>query len=140
MVLTATGDGDMLPALAIFKGKRKLRFKSPDDAHVQPKGWMDSELMLRWFKAVILPYTKVKKKRTLLVIDSFSTHETDEFLALAHASNVDVTTIPGGCASKIRWLEVCLDKPFKSILRHHWVSILIQWWQPLLTTASKVTL
>ena len=75
-----TGDGKMLPALAIFKGKRKLKFKCPENvsAVVQSKGWMDSDLMLRWFKGVVVPYTKGRKAP--LVIDSFSAHETGEFL------------------------------------------------------------
>ena len=90
VTLTCTGDGEMIPALAIFKGKRKLKFKSPDDVHVtvQAKGWMDADVMLQWFKAVILPYVKAKKERGLLLIDSFSAHQTDEFLELACANNV----------------------------------------------------
>ena len=40
VTLTCTGDGRMLPALAIFKGKRKLKFKPPEYVHVavQKKG------------------------------------------------------------------------------------------------------
>ena len=98
----------MLPALAIFKGKRALKFKTPKDVKVtvQSKGWMDSELMLKWFKGVILPYTQ--GKRALLIIDSFSAHETEEFLREAKSRNVDVALIPGGCTSKIQPLDVCL--------------------------------
>ena len=64
VVLTCIGAGEMLPALAIFKGKRKLKFKNPDDVHttVQSKGWMDGDLILRWFKAIILPYIKMKRR------------------------------------------------------------------------------
>lgn len=63
VVLACTGNGKMLSSLAIFKGKRKLKFKTPNSVHVivQPKGWMDSDIMLRWFDAVILPYTKKRK-------------------------------------------------------------------------------
>jgi hypothetical protein len=71
---------------------------------------MDSDWMLCWFKGIILPYLNVKKKRALLVVDSFSAHENNE---LAHANNVDVSIIPGGCTSKIQPLDVCLNKPFK---------------------------
>ena len=94
VALTCTGDGKMLPALAIFKGKRKLKFKCPENvsAVIQSKGWMDSDLMLRWFKGVVVPYTKGRK--ALLVIDSFSAHETGEFLEEARANNVDVLIIP----------------------------------------------
>ena len=76
---------------------------------------MDSDLILRWFKAVILPYTK--GRRALLVINSFSVHKTDEYLNEAQAKNVNVCIIPGGCISKVQPLDVCLNKPFKSVLR-----------------------
>ena len=57
IVVTCTGSGDMLPALAIFKGKRKLKFNAPNDVQttVQVNGWMDSELMIR---SIILPHCR----------------------------------------------------------------------------------
>ena len=120
VVLACTGDGKMLPSLAIFKGIRKLKFKNPDGVNVtvQPKAWMDSDIMLRWFRTVILPYTR--KRRSLLVLDSFSAHENDEFLKEAR-DNIDVVIIPGGCTSKVQPLDVCLNKPFKSMLRQCWL-------------------
>ena len=74
--------------MAIFKGKRKLKFKIPDDVlvTVQSIGSMNSDLMLLWFKAVVLPFTK--ERRVLLVIDSFSAHEDQEFLSEAQANKV----------------------------------------------------
>ena len=68
VALTCTGNGKMLPALAIFKGKRKLKFKTPANVCVvvQQKGWMDTELMERWLKGIILPHTQ--KRKALLVI------------------------------------------------------------------------
>lgn len=121
VVLTCTGNGKMLPALAIFKGKRKLKFKSPANVcvAVQAKGWMDTELMMRWLKGIVLPYTQ--KRKALLVIDSFSAHESTEFIEEARKNNVHVAIIPGGCTSKIQPLDVCLNKPFKSILRRKWL-------------------
>ena len=75
VTLSCTGSGDMLPAYAIFKGKRKLKFIPPREVKiaVQKKAWMDAVLMLEWFKTIILPYTK--GRRSLLIIDSFSAHE-----------------------------------------------------------------
>ena len=83
VALCCTGSGEMLPSLAIFKGKRKLKFKSPKDVNVavQVKGWMDGDLMLWWFQGTIVPYTR--GERALLLIDSFSVHETDEFMEMA---------------------------------------------------------
>ena len=52
---------EMLPALAVLKGKRKLKFRSPENVSVavQAKGWMDSDLMFRWLRGVTLPYAEV---------------------------------------------------------------------------------
>lgn len=70
----------MLPALVLFKGKRHLKFSTPPAviATVQVKAWMDEEIMKRWFKGVVLPYTK--GRQTLLVIDAFSAQETTDVL------------------------------------------------------------
>ena len=102
VVLTCTASGNVLPALTIFKGKRRLKFKLLDNVHVtvQKKGWMNADLMLRWFKAIVLPYTK--GRRTLLIIDSFSAHEDQDFISEANKKNVDVLLIPGGCTSKVQ--------------------------------------
>ena len=114
--------------MAIFKGKRKLKFVPSKDVKVkiQVKGWMDSILMVQWFKSVILPYTN--GKCTFLVIDSFSAHEDINFLNLAHSHCVDVVIIPGGCMSKIQPLDVSLKKPFKSIVRQNGWSTSIRLW------------
>ena len=60
VALTCTGDGKMLPALAIFKGKRKLKFRETENVKValQANGWMESNLMLTWLRGVTFPYTK----------------------------------------------------------------------------------
>ena len=79
---------------------------------------MDADLMLRWFKTAVLPYTK--GRRALLIIDSFSAHEDQDFTSEANKENVDVVVIPGGCTSKVQPLDVCLNKPFKSLLRGCW--------------------
>ncbi len=34
---------------------------------------------------------------------------------------MDVSIIPGGCTSKVQPLDVCLNKPFKGVLRQRWI-------------------
>ena len=60
VALTCVGNGDILPAVVVFKGKMKLKFAAPPDVKptVQAKAWMDSELMIGWFKSVILRLTQ----------------------------------------------------------------------------------
>ncbi len=73
---------------------KKLKFSSPKNVEVavQAKAWMDTDLMLRWLRGVIVPYTKGRK--ALLVIDSFSAHETEELLEMARSNNIDIAIIP----------------------------------------------
>ena len=60
----ALSDGGMLPASAIFKEKKNLKFQTPENVHVtqQKKGWMDSELMVQWLRGIVLPYTHTEKR------------------------------------------------------------------------------
>ncbi len=64
VALTYIGDGMMLPALAIFKGKRKLKFPNPENVLVvvQKKAWMGLELMVRWLRGIVLPHTKKERR------------------------------------------------------------------------------
>ena len=121
VALCCTGSGKVLPSLAIFKKKRKLTFKFPKHVKiaVQKKGWMDGDLMLQWFKATILPYSR--GERAFPCVHSFSGHKTEEFMEAAKANSVDVVIIPGGCTSKVQPLDVCLNEQFKSILKSKWL-------------------
>ena len=53
-------------------------------------------------------------------MDSFTAHESEELLKEAKSRNVDIIIIPGGCTSKIQPVDVCLNRPFKCIMRHKW--------------------
>lgn len=70
-VLTAVGEGSFLRPMIIYNQKKILELE-PEDYLMNPlfcwseNGWLDSDLMLVWFRRVILPY--VKKKRALLVL------------------------------------------------------------------------
>ncbi len=138
-VVTCTGSGLMLTTLAIFKGKRKLKFVAPSGIKtaLQVKGWMDAGLMIKWFENVILPYTK--GRRSLLVVDKFSAHETAEFLELASKNNVDVAIIPGGCTSKIQPVDVSLNKPLKAIVRKKWMEYVHSLVDAQSTAVDKLT-
>ena len=49
---------------------------------------MNGDLMLQWFKATILTY--LHGERALPGVDSFSGHETEEFMEAAKANSVDM--------------------------------------------------
>ena len=120
VVLAVSANGDVLPPMVIFKGKRDLKFEFPKDwvVTVQEKGWMDGELMLRWINEIYLKYTK--KDRSMLVLDSFRGHLTDKVKKAFRKGNTVMAVIPGGCTSKLQPLDVSINKPFKTELRNSW--------------------
>ena len=120
VVLAVTASGDFLPPMIIFKGKRELSMDVPKGwiVTVQEKGWMDENLMLRWIRDIYLKYTK--KERSLLVLDSFRGHLTDNVKKAFRKGNTVMAVIPGGCTSKVQPLDVSINKPFKTELRKSW--------------------
>ena len=127
VVLSCTASGDMLPPMIIFKGKTKISIqglKAPPGfiiAH-QEKAWMNGELMLKWLDGVWNKSCKYNhpEAESLLVMDSFSAHLTEAVAANAKKNKVRTVIIPGGCTSVLQPLDVCLNKPFKAILRRLW--------------------
>ena len=77
--------------------------------------WMDGTLMMRWINEIYLKYTGSKK--SLLVMDTFSAHCSDEIISLLSKHHSRFALIPGGCTSKLQPLDVSLNKPFKQVCR-----------------------
>ncbi len=83
----------MLPSFIIFKGKttrsiKKVTIPKGVVCSVQPKAWMDENLMFEWITKVWIPY--VGKNRALLCLDTFSAHLTEavreEFAGIGESS------------------------------------------------------
>ena len=57
--LTVLADGVVLPALAIFKGKKQPKFHEVGVfIRAQEKAWMDEPMMLEWINLVWEPATE----------------------------------------------------------------------------------
>ena len=122
--LSVLSNGDVLPAVVIFKGKRPLDIAEERVfVRVQEKAWMDEDLMLEWTDLVWEPATE--RQRALLVLDSFSAHLTPAVKRKFKEINTVPVVIPGGCTSQVQPLDVCLNKPFKSHIRHYWSEYVI---------------
>ena len=122
-VVTCSAAGQMLKPMVVFKGKTARSLKTvtqrSDIAIVhQKKAWMDSCLMLKWIKEVLLKHTK--KQHCLLVFDSFKAHLTDDVLQALERANASVVVLPGGCTSKAQPVDVSLNRPIKDTVRGLW--------------------
>ena len=67
-----------------------------------------------------------EKKHARLVWDTFTGHLTDDIADEFQKRNITVTTIPGGCTSKVQPLDACLNKPFKINCLTQWVEYMQQ--------------
>ena len=125
VVLAVSSDGDALPPMIIFKGVRPLKLETSSGTlvAVQKKAWMDEILMHRWIEEVLTPFTA--RRRTLLILDSFSAHMTPGTEKLLKKRNAVPIFIPGGCTSKLQPLDVSINKPFKNLLAECWAKFML---------------
>jgi len=111
VVLTVLVHGEVLPALAIFKGKKQPELREVGVfVRAQVKAWMDEAMMLEWIDLVWEPATE--GQRAMLILDSFSAHITPAVKQRLKEINTVPVVIPGGCTSKVQPLDVSLNKPF----------------------------
>ena len=132
VVLSAAADGTMLPPMLIFKGKtdktiKKLRIPEGFIVKTQEKSWMDEGLMEVWIEEIWLKYVREVSKQlefddSLLTFDEFSAHKTDNVRSKLVKNKSDILMISPGCKSKCQSMDVCINKPFKAILRKCWVT------------------
>ena len=66
--------------------------------HVQQKSWTDEELVQDWVHTVwsSRPDGGLSRRQSMLVLDTFSCHNTDDTKALLRRTNTDLVIIPGG--------------------------------------------
>ena len=85
---------------------------------VQKKAWMDSTHMLEWIKYVWKPWTDMKNRPTMLILDEFCGHMTAEVRDAIKKCSTHLEFIPGGYTSKLQVMDVGFNKPFKDNFRH----------------------
>ena len=52
-----------------------------------------------------------------MVMDTFKAHFKEDVGAAMLIGHTSVVKVPAGCTSKVQSLDVCINKPFKSILK-----------------------
>ena len=65
---------------------------------------------------------KLGFENALLTFDAFAAHLTDDVESQLLEVKTDTLAIPTGCTLKCLPMDVCLNKPFKAILRKCWVN------------------
>ena len=72
-------------------------------------------IMLFWLEFMLLPVLVTGP--TLLVMDLFKSHSTQEIKDWLHAHRIVPSLVPGGCTGLVQPLDVLVNCPFKDILK-----------------------
>ena len=117
----------MLPTMIIFKGKtdRTISDRNIPAGFIvktQEKAWMDDHLMKVWVEDIWIKHIRAECQKlgfenALLTFDAFAAYLTDDVESQLLEAKTDTLAIPAGCTSKCQPMDVCLNKPFKAILR-----------------------
>ncbi|KAH8020518.1 hypothetical protein HPB51_002467 [Rhipicephalus microplus] len=93
--------------------------KFPRNAvHCQDNGWMDESLVLDRMKSVWCRWPgALLGLSSMLLLDAFWRHLVDSMKRLLCDSRTELFVIPGGMASKLQLLDICLDKPLKDPIK-----------------------
>ena len=70
-----------------------------------------------WFKHTKAMSEKLGFENSLLTFDAFTGDKTDEIQGKLIEKNTDILMLPPGCTSKCQPVDVCINKPFKAILK-----------------------
>ena len=124
VMLACTADGGKLPPFVIFKRKtlpKNVKWPEGILIRCQDKGWMDDTLMRDWIKNVWGKRPGGYTKRSLLVLDSFRCHKSDDIReVLRDDHRTRLAIIPGGMTSVLQPLDVSVNKPMKVLLQRRW--------------------
>ena len=80
-----------------------------------PKGYANSTIMLFWLEFMLLPVLSTGP--TLLVMDLFKSHSTQEIKDWLRTHGIVPSLVPGGCTGLVQPLDVSVNRPFKDILK-----------------------
>ena len=122
--LTVFADGiPCVKPLVFFRGKGTgptiINEQRQYDNHVvvkfNPTAYPNSSNMLEWLDEQLVPV--LEGQPTLLALDLFSGHKTEEVLATFRAHDITPSVIPGGCTGLVQLLDVSINRPFKDLLK-----------------------
>lgn len=122
VILACDQTGQKLPPCMIVRStKKKARISLKNGVLVfnNPGTSMaNSNIMSQWIKLYMA--SKSASAKTILILDSFRGHLTDQIKQTCNDNNVLRAVIPGGLTSRCQPLDLTVNRSFKSQLRHYY--------------------
>jgi len=122
--LTVFADGiPRVKPLIFFRGqgigptvvKEKEEYDPRVVVRFNAKAYANAENFLEYLEDQFIPI--LDGQPSLLVLDLFAAHKTQEVLDTFLANDITVSLIPGGCTSLVQPFDVSINRPFKDILK-----------------------
>jgi hypothetical protein len=120
-----------IPPHLVYSGKttrgnrvlKELREKKgyPGDCtyNVQEKAWFDEEVLIDWIENHWRPFLDLHKiEFAYLLLDKCKVHMTSRVRESFALNKTEVDYVPAGYTSKLQPLDVGINAPFKSYIRH----------------------
>lgn len=113
-------NGTWIPPMIIFKGVRWTDILARDSlpnslVKLSPKGWINTELFVEWFKFFISAIPP--QRPIILLMDSHAAHIGPEVVELAKENRIYLLTFPAHCTHILQPLDVGVFKPLKDYWR-----------------------
>lgn len=135
VAVTVTASGKMLPSMFVFKGKKGGRiarefatFPACAKYTVQDRAWMDERILQEWIAKVLKPYVEAAPPgvQPIIFLDSYRCHMMGSVVNAMTELGVQVEHIPGGCTGLCQPVDVGINAPLKSRVRHLWEDWMIE--------------
>jgi hypothetical protein len=125
VIASVWADGRKAPPMVIHKAKTTLdikRVSGPLLVATQPKGWVNSELLIKWIDC-LFPLVDISAGKCI-VWDSCRAHISNLVKAHCRQRNIELIVIPGGLTPYLQAGDIGIYREFKDKL-----SVLINQWK-----------
>jgi len=120
--------GDKLQLCAVLKGTTRRCLRRIENSncvslqrvrlYYSAKGWVSSDIMLKWLQDVVQPYTR--SSPAALILDSFSAHFAPNVQEAAATINLELIQVPPGATSILQPLDVQYNGTLLNVRKRIW--------------------
>ena len=128
-LLSGAGDDTKLTPLIIVKGEkgktveqnlRNLPYAKNKNMliYCNQNAWWDKYIFSEWLFKIFLKYQTALGEKCLLLVDSASSHSSEESINILNSNNINYLLIPAGMTALLQPMDISTNKVFKDNVRY----------------------